>query len=53
MSQVDAIDGLFAIVKPTSAIPGPIKPIDCRDHIVKNLKIVMIQVYGRKRNEGV
>lgn len=37
VSQVDAIDGLFAIVKPTRAIPGPTKPIDCREDS-ENLK---------------
>lgn len=30
VSQEDAINGLLAAVKPIRAIPGPIKPTDCR-----------------------
>lgn len=31
VSQADAINGLFAAVRPIRAIPGPTNPIDCRE----------------------
>jgi hypothetical protein len=31
VSQADARNGFLAVVKPIRAIPGPKKPIDCRE----------------------
>lgn len=38
VSQAEAIVGLFAVVKPIRAIPGPIKPIACREDTGFNIK---------------